>query len=69
MNVSRLFVLIAIVSLVAVPAAAQGALPQQAPGEPSAAKPGLLAKIGIDQRLNEQIPLDLEFVDETGRSV
>ena len=69
MNVSRLFVLIAIVSLFAVPAAAQGPLPQQAPGEPSAAKPGLLAKIGIDQRLNEQIPLDLEFVDETGRSV
>jgi protein SCO1 len=44
-------------------------LPQQEPGEPAAAKPGLLGKIGIDQRLNEQVPLDLAFVDETGRDV
>ena len=44
-------------------------LPQQDPGEPAAARPGLLGKIGIDQRLNEQVPLDLAFVDETGRDV
>ena len=48
---------------------AQGPLPQQEPGDPAAAKPGLLSKIGIDQRLNEQVPLDLSFVDETGRDV
>ena len=50
-------------------AAAQGALPMQAPGEPAKSKPGILGKIGIDQRLNHQIPLDLPFVDENGKDV
>jgi protein SCO1/2 len=31
--------------------------------------PAQLRDIGIDQRLNEQVPLDLVFRDETGRSV
>jgi protein SCO1/2 len=31
--------------------------------------PFALRNIGIDQRLNEQVPLDLNFRDETGRSV
>jgi protein SCO1/2 len=49
---------------------AQRSMPQaEAPGDPAAAKPGLLSKIGIDQRLNEHVPLDLAFVDETGRDV
>ena len=48
---------------------AQGPLSQEAPGDPSSAKPGLLGRIGIDQRLHEQVPLDLSFVDETGREV
>jgi protein SCO1/2 len=39
------------------------------PGPASSAKPGILGKIGIDQRLNEQVPLDLPFVDEHGRDV
>ena len=38
-------------------------------GEPSAATPGVLARVGIDQKLNQQIPLDLVFTDETGREV
>jgi protein SCO1/2 len=38
-------------------------------GEPSSAKPGILAKIGIDQKLNQQVPLDLVFTDESGREV
>jgi protein SCO1/2 len=41
----------------------------KAPGYPATAKPGLLAKIRVDQRLNERVPLDLPFVDETGRAV
>jgi protein SCO1/2 len=55
----------------AVPGAvsAQGPLPQQEPGDPATAKPGLLGKIGIDQRLNSQVPLELPFVDESGRDV
>ena len=39
------------------------------PGDAASAKPGLLGKIGIDQRLNHQVPLDLTFVDEAGREV
>jgi protein SCO1/2 len=38
-------------------------------GEPAAGKPGLLAKIGIDQKLNQQVPLDLVFTDASGREV
>lgn len=32
-------------------------------------KPPGLENVGIDQRLNEQVPLDLEFKDETGKTV
>jgi protein SCO1/2 len=31
--------------------------------------PSLLQGIGIDQRLNEQVPLDLQFRDEAGKTV
>jgi protein SCO1/2 len=41
----------------------------EAPGDPASAKPGLLGRIGIDQRLNHQVPLDLPFTDESGRQV
>ena len=33
------------------------------------AKPGLLQQVGIDQRIGQQLPLDLTFKDETGRDV
>ena len=64
-------VLTAAFCLAGIPPAvdAQSPLPQERPGEPTAAKPGLLSKIGIDQRLNNQVPLDLPFVDETGKAV
>ncbi|MGB2716098.1 MAG: SCO family protein [Vicinamibacterales bacterium] len=39
------------------------------PGDPTSAKPGVLGRIGIDQRLNSHVPLDLPFVDESGRTV
>jgi protein SCO1/2 len=51
----------------AVPVRAQGLAPDA--GEPAKAKPGLLKKIGIDQRLHQQVPLDVVFTDETGRDV
>jgi protein SCO1 len=35
----------------------------------SAAPPMGLSEVGIDQKLNEQIPLDLQFRDESGRIV
>ena len=42
-----------------------------APPRPNAAnaRPGILQKIGIDQRIGQQLPLDLTFRDETGRDV
>jgi protein SCO1 len=39
------------------------------PGDPTSARPGLLSKINIDQHLDRQLPLDLPFVDETGKQV
>ena len=38
------------------------------PSVKGALPPGL-SKVGIDQRLNEQVPLDLHFKDEQGRTV
>jgi protein SCO1/2 len=47
--------------------AVNGASPARA--DNAKALPPLLQGIGIDQRLNEQLPLDLQFRDETGRTV
>lgn len=38
-------------------------------GEPSSGLPSALQKVSLEQRLNEQLPLDLVFRDETGREV
>jgi protein SCO1/2 len=38
-------------------------------GESQNVKPKLLNDVGIDQRLDEQVPLDLSFHDEAGRTV
>ena len=47
---------------------AQGML--QAPtNPPSNVRPAALKNVGIDQKLNNQLPLDLHFRDETGRDV
>ena len=58
-------------ALVAVPSvvSAQGPMPHQEAGHAAHEKPGILSKIGIDQRLNEHVPLDLPFVDENGKDV
>ncbi len=32
-------------------------------------RPNILRDVGIDQKLNQQVPLDIKFRDETGRSV
>ncbi|HEY7403792.1 MAG TPA: SCO family protein [Candidatus Angelobacter sp.] len=46
------------------------AAPQLQPGEaiPNQ-KPSILDQVGLDQRLNSQVPLDLAFVDENGQAV
>lgn len=47
---------------------AQGGL-QERPSAPSTVVPGPLTNVGFEQRLNEQLPLDLTFRDEDGRTV
>ncbi len=39
------------------------------PGDPTSARPGILSKIAIDQRIGHQVPADIPFVDETGQAV
>lgn len=39
------------------------------PGTPADQQPLLLKKISVEQRLNAQLPLNLEFRDETGKAV
>ena len=39
------------------------------PAMPSQQVPSALSTVSFDQRLNEQLPLDLEFKDESGRTV
>jgi protein SCO1 len=41
----------------------------RASGQPASARPPVLRDVGIDQLLNSQVPLDLEFRDENGRTV
>ena len=40
-----------------------------APGDPTSAKPGILSRVAIDQRIGQQVPSDIPFVDENGRPV
>ena len=54
--------------LLSLPAAGQGVL--EAPSSvPANLKPPGLKHVGIEQHLNEQIPLNLAFKDETGKTV
>ncbi len=48
---------------------AQGRFFQGPVGSPASLAPEQLKGIGFDQKLDEQLPLDLMFHDETGRSV
>jgi protein SCO1/2 len=52
-----------------VSAAAHAQRPSPPPGEPAGARPGILSRIGIDQKIGQQVPLDLPFTDEQGRQV
>lgn len=65
---------ILISALLLLAAAASGAWAQAGPKEglgevPANQKPAILTNVGIDQHLNAQIPLDLNFVDENGQPV
>src|SRR5207237_10153635 len=46
------------------------AAPKLQPGDSvSNTKPPILDQVGLDQRLNQQVPLDLAFNDETGQAI
>ena len=53
----------------AAPAVAQVGVTAEGAGEPTSARPGLLSRIHIDQHLDKPLPLDLPFVDESGKQV
>jgi protein SCO1/2 len=55
--------------LMASPASAQNPSGLAEAGDPSSARPGILSKIKIDQRICADLPLDLPFVDDHGRAV
>ncbi len=46
-----------------------GAVPSKAGTTSATERPQILKDVGIDQNLNQQIPLDLTFRDETGKTV
>ena len=52
-----------------IAASAQGFTRDATTGTPATAQPQIFSQVGIDQRLNNQIPLDLNFRDEQGRAV
>jgi protein SCO1/2 len=41
----------------------------QRPADAAGTMPGILGRVAIEQRLNTQVPLDIPFVDETGKQV
>jgi protein SCO1/2 len=57
--------------LMSVTVSAQGNAPglRPDPTMPSSQVPTALSKVSFEQRLNEQLPLDLPFKDESGRTV
>lgn len=69
-NFRTTFIALTVLAFVAVsaPVRAQGLAPDDA-GDPAKKKPNLFNRVGIDQHLNQQVPLDLTFTDETGREV
>ena len=44
-------------------------LPMPERSTATTARPGILQKVGIDQKIGQQLPLDVTFKDDTGRDV
>jgi protein SCO1/2 len=49
--------------------AQNGELPMPEHATPTSVKPAILQNVGIDQKIGQQLPLDLVFKDENGRDV
>jgi protein SCO1/2 len=58
-----------VVSAVVSPAAQRGMPGSRAPGQPAMAPLPILQDVRIDQKLDSPVPLDLPFVDESGKDV
>jgi protein SCO1/2 len=69
MTSKRLLPIFLLALLPAVSSSAQTPSGLAEPGDPTAARPGILSKIAIDQQIGKQLPLDLAFVDDHGRNV
>jgi protein SCO1/2 len=72
MNSQRTTTLACVIAAAMLAPVALRAQPAQGlaqPGDPTSSKPGILGKIAVDQRIGQQIPLDLPFVDEQGKNV
>jgi protein SCO1 len=67
----RLSIGVFLLALLAAPALAQPSGPKSVPppGKAAAEQIPILREVGIDQKLGQQVPLDLIFVDESGRDV
>lgn len=74
MRIGRIAMLLVVLALLPLAAAAQPSYPA-APGgakpraTPASQRPAILDNIGIDQKLDSQVPLDLTFRNEKGESV
>jgi protein SCO1 len=66
---SRFFAALILALMPGVSSHAQSPTGLAEPGDPTSARPGILSKIAIDQKIGEQLPLDLPFVDDGGRKV
>jgi protein SCO1/2 len=66
MATRKLLISLTLVALSISAVAAQNPDGMAEPGQPTSARPGLLSKIAIDQRIGHQVPLDLPFVDDSG---
>ncbi len=69
--IERLAIAFVSLGLASGAVSAQGEAPGLRPAAalPSNVVPGVLGRVAFEQRLNEQLPLDLPFKDEAGRSV
>jgi protein SCO1/2 len=63
------FLFAGFVAAIASPVSAQVSSPGDKSVGPENDQPTILQKVGIQQKLDEQLPLGLTFVDETGKSV
>jgi protein SCO1/2 len=63
----HVWLIAAAIALALLPPSTQAQL--QGPVQDIGVRPSLLKEVGIDQKLNQSIPLDLEFRDEHGKPV